>query len=405
MHKLGLLLLALAFTDDDALWRALDAGDASALAGRDTAEIVKAIRRGRALENGKKGEYREEITDAFGRRTDVVFVVPESYERSKPAGVIILLHGLGGNSDQLKNGFQNFANANGFLVIAPTAQPEPESAKNEDAPVGGWAKSLPHWWSYRDGNFPFTALALARRRYAVDPNRVILSGYSMGGFGTWNIGLRYPDRFAALVPLAGGISRKEYLQKSDDQLRPIVGNASNLPIFFAHGDRDMTVPVSFARRTRDQLKEFGYAFEYREVPKGGHILDVRENSPIGKEISGWLRSKKRNPHPPRVRHHFVGDYCPQAYWVRVSKFADAAASVDARVKGQTIEFSSTGAGEVTLYLDETLVDLAKPVKVVRDGQTVFEGSVEPSIDVVVETWKAREDADLVYRAKVVVAVR
>ncbi len=391
-----LFLILLASTDEEAIWRALEAGDAAALRGQDTSAILKTIRRGRTPHDGKKGEYREEITDAFGRRTDLVVIVPN---RTAPLGVMVVLHGLGGDADQLKYAWKNFAESQGLIVSAPSAQAEPEGAKNEDAPMGSWAKSLPHWWSYREGNFVFTALSLLKKRYAIDENRVFLSGYSMGGFGTWNLGLRYPDRFAAIVPFAGGVSRREYLQKSDDLLRPLVGNASALPIYFVHGDKDMTVPVGFARRTRDQLKEFGSDFEYREVPKGGHILNVREGSEIMKAIQSWLKPKRRNSHPARLRHYFVGDYCPQAYWLRV---AGTPATVEAKIQGQTIDLSVKGATDITIYVDETLLDLSKTLKVTTGGKTVFHGKVEPSVETIVETWRAREDRELVYRAKIVI---
>lgn len=405
MHALPLFLLLLASGDDDAVWRAIDAGDAAALRNRDAAEIVRVIRKGRPVERGRTGEFSERIADAFGRETDLFVVVPPAYDRARPAGLLVVLHGLGGTGSDMTHAYRNFAAANGFIVACPTAQPEPEGAPNEDAPKGDLAKNIPHWWSYREGGFVFAALALLKRRYAIDENRVILSGYSMGGFGTWNIGLRYPDRFAAIVPMAGGLSRLEYFRKSDERLRPLVRNAHSLPVCFVHGNADMTVPVLFDRRTRDQLKELGYDFEYREVPKGGHMLDVREGKEIMNAVEAWMKPKKRNAHPRAVKHYFVGDYGPQAYWVRVTKFADASAQVDAKIEGQTIDFAATGAGEVTFYLDETLLDLSKSVKVTSGGKTLFEGKVKPSSDVVIETWKAREDRELVFRAKIAIEIK
>lgn len=397
MPTLVLLLLFIGPADDEAVWKAIDSGDAAALKSYDPADLIAILRKGRPAKDGKVGEYRETITDAFGRETDVVFIAPEN-----PTGVLIVLHGLGGNADQLKYAYKEFVAQEKLIVIAPQAQPEPEDAQNEDALKGSFAKSIPHWWSYRDGTFVFTALSLAKKRYGFDENRVILSGYSMGGFGSWNIGLRYPDRFAAIVPFAGGISRFEYTKKNDDLLRPLVGNAYHLPCFFVHGDADTTVSVKFDRKTRDKLKELGYEHEYVEVPKGQHMLNVREGSEIMTKVQTWLRPKRRDAHPKKIAHYFVGDYCPQAYWVRVAEFAGPTAEVAASVSGQTIEFTSKGAKKITFYVDEKLLDLSKPIVVKRDGKTLFEGKASPSIETVLESWKAREDRELVFRAKITV---
>jgi predicted peptidase len=68
--------------------------------------------------------------------------------------------------------------------------------ENEDVPGVGLSSRLPHWWSYKESSFVLKSLEYVKRNYPVDTNRVVLLGYSMGGYGTWNIGLRYTDRFA-----------------------------------------------------------------------------------------------------------------------------------------------------------------------------------------------------------------
>jgi pimeloyl-ACP methyl ester carboxylesterase len=57
-------------------------------------------------------------------------------------------------------------------------------------------------------------------QYAIDPQRIYLTGFSLGGFGTWALGLSSPDRFAALVPVAGG-----WESGSDAVLLPLRGFA------------------------------------------------------------------------------------------------------------------------------------------------------------------------------------
>ncbi len=396
--------------EPEAVWKWVDEGNADKLKEAfDPTKLVEFLRKGRVFKDAPAGEAKERLKDASGGETDLWVIVPPRYDKTKPAGVFLVLHGLGGTGEQLKELWRTYAAANNAIVAAPSAQKEPEAARNEDSfggQIGG--KEIPHWWSYRDGNFALSALASLKKRFAIDENRVVLTGYSMGGFGTWNIGLRFPDRFAALIPYAGGVSRTEYLGlRVDERLRKIHLNSFNLPVYFVHGDADKTVPVEFDRESKNQLQKLGYPFEYKEIAKGGHVLNVREGGEVMTGIQKWLKDKVRKPHPKEVKHHALGDYCARSYWLRIDEFADKAkpAEVRAAVKGQTIELAATGAKKVTLYLDETLLDLSKPVKVTSGGSTLFEGEVKPDLAVVLESWKAREDRDLVYRARVTVELK
>jgi predicted esterase len=399
-----LLLLCGRLQDGADLWKAIDGKSVDRVKEvcGDPAKLVEAIRRGRPLAEAVTGETKERLTDAFGRETDLWIIVPKSYDRTKPAGVFLALHGLGGTGAQLKDLWAAYAAEHNFIIAAPSAQKEPPDLKNED--TGG--RELKHWWCYREGGFPLSALSVLKKRYAIDENSVILTGYSMGGFGTWNIGLRYPDRFCALIPYAGGLSRAEYAGlKVDERMRKLHLNSFNLPVCFIHGDADKTVPVEFDRESDKQLKALGYEHEYKEVAKGGHIMNVREGGEIMAGIQKWVEGRVRKPHPREVKHHAIGDYCPRSYWVRLEGFKDKSAEVRASINGQAIDFTATGADKVTFYIDETLLDLSKPVKVTSGGATLFEGEVKPSMEVVLETWWAREDRDLLYRAKITVDTR
>jgi len=392
------------------VWKPLDEGSVEKLKAAvkdDPAKLIELMKKGRPLKDAPPGETKERLKDALGVETDLWVIVPSRYDKAKPAGLFLVLHGLGGTGEQLKDLWRAYAAANNFIVAAPTAQKEPEAAKNEDSyggQIGG--KDIPHWWSYREGSFPLAALAALKRRFAIDENRVVLTGYSMGGFGTWNIGLRFPDRFCALIPYAGGVSRTEYIGlRVDERLRKLHLNQFNLPAYFVHGDADRLVPVEFSRESRNQLKKLGYEFEYKEVAKGGHILNVRDGGEVMTGIQKWLKDKVRKPHPKEVKHFAVGEYCPQSYWVRIAEFKDKTAEVRAAVKAQTIDFTATGVKKLTFYLDDTLVDLAKPVKVTSGGATVFEGEVTPSVEAVFDSWRAREDRELLYRARVTVEIK
>jgi predicted esterase len=416
-----LLLLSLLFlvsepsTDAKAVFGALDAyaesGDTAKAKAvfadlkLTPAKLIEIIRAGRPVEEAKTGLQSWKVKDAWDVETDVYVKVDAGYDKAKPAGIIVLLHGLGGDGKQLRDRlFSKFAAANNFIIVCPTAQKPAEEAKAEDDP--GELAKLPHWWVYKPGSSIFTALREARRKYAVDADRVVLAGYSMGGFGTWNIGLRYPDRFAAIVPMAGGISRTEYISPEDKNLRPLVENARNVPSYFIHGDADSTVSVKYDRKTRDQMKAFGIDHTYVEVPKGKHLLDMSEGGKLMTGVQEWLKEKKRTGHPRKITYVAAGDYASGVWWARLEGKVQPLARLDAEVKdGNVIDLTAKGAESATVWLDEELVDLSKEVVVTSGGKELFRGRVEESFDAVLESWKGREDPGLVYRAKVAISLK
>ena len=123
------------------------------------------------------------------------------------------------------------------------------------------------------------ALAEVMAEEAVDPSRVYLTGLSMGGFGTWDLAARMPERFAAIMPVCGG---------GDERL---AGRISSLPIWCFHGDADQAVPV---RRSRDMIAAVNAAGGrpiYSELPGVGH--DSWTPAYRDRFVLDWLFSQRR----------------------------------------------------------------------------------------------------------------
>ncbi len=91
------------------------------------------------------------------------------------------------------------------------------------------------------------------KTFAVDTNRIYLTGISMGGYATWQLGLRYPGKFAALVPICGGSNMIEVVLGPRDKPAAI----KHLPIWAFHGAKDDVVPLSESERVVAQLKKHG----------------------------------------------------------------------------------------------------------------------------------------------------
>jgi poly(3-hydroxybutyrate) depolymerase len=121
------------------------------------------------------------------------------------------------------------------------------------------------------------------RAYPVDPKRVYLYGYSMGGLGVWTTLCHYPDRFAAATVLSGqadmylwhGVPRgryepwKRFLIDCDNPLG-LAANMAHVPVRAYHGGADFVVPKEHSRGMVRALKALGGDAELQVVPDGTH---------------------------------------------------------------------------------------------------------------------------------------
>ncbi len=98
-----------------------------------------------------------------------------------------------------------------------------------------------------------TLLDEITRGYSVDTNRIYLTGLSMGGYGTWDLGLSYPEKFAAIAPICGGGQLITVLLSSHDK-----GPAfKTLGVWAFHGAKDPVVPLEESQRMVEALKKEG----------------------------------------------------------------------------------------------------------------------------------------------------
>jgi hypothetical protein len=128
-------------------------------------------------------------------------VIPDSYDGRTPMRLDLVLHGRAATMTEAS-----------FLVAhdAPGASaPEADRLVLE---VFGRTNNSYRWAGETD---VFEALAAVEKHYRVDPDRIVLRGFSMGGAGAWHIGLHYPDRWAAVEAGAGYTETKRYARLSN----------------------------------------------------------------------------------------------------------------------------------------------------------------------------------------------
>ena len=130
-------------------------------------------------------------------------------------------------------------------------------------------------------------LAIAENLFRPDPRRIYLTGHSMGGHGTWQLGVHFPGRFAAIAPCAAWPEFWDYGGAADypdptpveavlaravsaSRTLLLLPNLAHAGVYIYHGGADTTVPVSLARAMRERLARFHPSFAYYERPGDNH---------------------------------------------------------------------------------------------------------------------------------------
>jgi predicted peptidase len=199
--------------------------------------------------------------------------VPRDYQPAKKYPTIVFLHGIGeSGTDGVK---------------CTTVGLGPAIAKRKGNfpfiaifPQYGW-----DWTGDEAGRLVLDVLDDVKRQYSIDEDRVTLTGMSSGGRGTWVLGARYPERWNALVPMAG--------QSSTDDVPKLA--RTKIPIWALHNSGD---PIVFVSNTRDmvkKLKSAGANVTYKEYSTIGHnCWDAAYDEG---ELFEWLQRQRRSNRP------------------------------------------------------------------------------------------------------------
>jgi predicted peptidase len=198
--------------------------------------------------------------------------VPASFEPSKQWPLVVFLHGSGergGTPELLKQEYLpkmlEVKTDMPFLVVSPVL------------PSGQWEDYL--------GPVDDLVMQLVET-LPVDPDRLYLTGLSLGGFGTWAYALQYPQRFTAIAPISGG-----YIHGSKDV--PVgVCKLKDVAVWVFHGDSDDGVKPFQAQVMVDALKPCGGEVKFDLYPNTGHSgawFNAYEQS----DLWDWLLAHSR----------------------------------------------------------------------------------------------------------------
>lgn len=196
----------------------------------------------------------------MGGRGSTRLYVPPGYRRDRPAPLVVLLHGAGGNAENGMDLLRRLADETGMILLAPTSRG-------------------PTWDVVERGFGPDVeaidrALGDVFARYAVDPARVAVGGFSDGASYALSLGLTNGDLFTHVVAFSPG-----FMAPGERHGRP--------RLFLSHGTDDRVLPIDpCSRRIVRQVRLGGYEVTYREFD-GPHSVPAE----IGREAVDWFTAR------------------------------------------------------------------------------------------------------------------
>ena len=193
--------------------------------------------------------------------------LPDGYgEKKKRWPLMLFLHGAGERGDNL-----NKVKVHGPPKIVEKKKDFPFILISPQCPAGVW------WNDQLDALINLLDEIVAK--YDVDTERIYLTGLSMGGYGTWALASKYPDRFAAAAPICGG------------GMRIMAYGLKDVPIWAFHGAKDQVVPVDESKEMVAAVKARGGNAKLTVYPEANHDSWTKTyNNP---ELYEWFLKHRR----------------------------------------------------------------------------------------------------------------
>jgi predicted esterase len=289
--------------------------------------------------------------------------VPSQSEGAGPLPLVLVLHGYNGTPLRILEAFLDTApgasavKVNGY-ILAPAA----------------------HGNAFYRGPGERDILEIldwALRVLPIDKNRVSITGASMGGTGTAEIALHYPDRFAALAPLCGYHS---YYVRRDTSLQPLrswerrlmhrfspassADSGRYLPLYLAHGLKDR--PLENSRILTTRYKKLGYRL-IEDWPDLGHAVWKKTWAHAG--LFPWLSTQARVCDPSRITIAATALRHAQSYWLNVLELDSNAElpRIDVEVVAANEIHVTTSGVTAFAFAATTHIDRNQPLLLDIDG--------------------------------------
>lgn len=227
----------------------------------------------------------------------------------------------------------------------------------------------------------------------VDPNRVYLMGYSAGGDGVYQLAPRMADRFAAAAMMAGHPNDAEPY------------GLRNIGFTIHMGGQDKAYNRNTVAKEwgewLEKLQEAdpeGYKHWVAIYPTYGHWMNRVDRAAVP-----WMAKFVRDPYPNRVVWRQDDVTHTRFYWLGIrEEDQQARATVIASYEDQTIQIEQSDVKVLKIRLNDEMVDLDQPIKVVFGEEVLFSGKVERTIETMAAALQERQDPASVFYAEITV---
>lgn len=227
------------------------------IAGCSTAKQTVSTTPGQRAQSFSKEYTRTE-------KLDYLFYLPKEYGMDDSGiPLLLFLHGSGERGKDV-----NLVAKHGPPKLISQGKEFPFIVVSPQCPEGMW------WTMDSQLEILNDMIESICENYNVDRNRIYITGLSMGGYGTWSMLAKYPDKFAAAVPICGG---------GDSSLVELY---CKVPIWVFHGAKDNVVPVAQSESMVNALKKCGSDVKFTVYPDAGHnSWEETYNNP---ELFKWI---------------------------------------------------------------------------------------------------------------------
>ena len=221
---------------------------------------------GAAEPNQTEESFSAEVTKTFAYK--YLKYLPEGYDGKKKFPLLLFLHGAGERGDNL-----DLVTVHGPPKLIKKGKKFPFVVISPQCPRDSW------WDAHALAGLLDSVITM----HAIDKSRIYCTGLSMGGFGTWELGSFYPERFAALAPICG-------IGRWPDSRGYTPFLMSEKPVWVFHGAKDSVVPLEESQRMVDALKRRGGKPKFTIYPKANH--DSWTKSYDNPKLYEWFLSHK-----------------------------------------------------------------------------------------------------------------
>ncbi len=324
--------------------------------------------------------------------------LPPEYDPYRRYPAVVTLHGAGTTPQQqidwwagapsAKGVRMGQATRHGYIVIAPAWSKEAQKA---------------YGYSAREHAAVLNSLRDACRRFAVDTDRVFLSGHSMGGDAAWDMGLAHPDLWAGVIPIVA---------VSDKYCTRYWENARNLPFYLVGGELDGDKTVRNARDL-DRYLIGGFNTTVVEYLGRGHEHFYDEIL----KIFEWMSRCRRDFFPKEFTCVSMRPWDNYFWWLESEDFppktmvdpeawppprGTQAGKVEGKVNAANGINVNTAAGRAIIWLSPELINFDARTNIVVNGRRVNAGDrlVKPDLSVMLEDLRARGDRQHPFWAKI-----